>query len=249
MENCKIKFLNTYINNLSMEETLSFIDGYIKEDNKKSYIVAVNIDVIIKIEKDQYLKKIIDKANLVLVDGTPLVWISKLFRTPVNEKISGSDLVPRVCKMAADKGYKIFFLGGKDGIAEQAKNRLIHQYPQIKIVGTYAPIFGFEKNQKEINKINYMISKAKPDILIVCLGCPKQEKYIYENIDKYDAKVSICAGATIDFLAGTVKRAPQWMSNCGLEWFYRFIQEPKRLFKRYFIDDIKIIKLVWKYRC
>lgn len=93
-----------------------------------------------------------------------------------------------------------------------------------------------------------MISDVKPDMLISCFGCPKPEKWIYENYQKYDAKVSICAGATVDFLAGNIKRAPKWMSEIGLEWFYRFLMEPKRLYKRYFVDDIKIIRLVWKNR-
>ncbi|GEP65550.1 acetyl-mannosamine transferase [Clostridium beijerinckii] len=248
MNNSKIKFLNTYVNNVSMKETLSYIENCIKEDSKKSYIIAVNVDVIIKIENDSYLKEIADNADMVLMDGKPLVWISSLLKTPVKEKISGSDLVPLVCEMAANKGYTMFFIGGKEGIADQAKVRLEKQYPQIKIVGTYAPKFGFEKSEEELNKINRMISDVKPDILVVCFGCPKQEKFIYENIDKYDAKISICAGATIDFLAGNISRAPQWMSNNGLEWFYRFMQEPKRLFRRYFVDDTKIFKLIWKYR-
>ena len=126
--------------------------------------------------------------------------------------------------------------------------RLEEQYPDIKIVGTYAPPFGFEHDKNELNKINQMISEKNPDLLIVCFGCPKQEKWIYENYEKYDAKISICAGATVDFLAGNVNRAPRWMSEHGLEWFYRFLQEPKRMFKRYFIDDIKILKLIRKYR-
>ena len=121
------------------------------------------------------------------------------------------------------------------------------QYKNIRIVGVYSPKFGFENDKKELTKINSMINKKKPDLLFVCLGCPKQEKWIYNHINEYDAKVSICAGATVDFLAGNMKRAPKWMSNCGLEWFYRFLQEPKRLFKRYFIDDIKILKLLRKY--
>ena len=102
--------------------------------------------------------------------------------------------------------------------------------------------------EKELTKINDMISEKKPDLLIACFGCPKQEKWVYENYQKYDAKVSICAGATVDFLAGNVNRAPKWMSEHGLEWFYRFLQEPKRMFKRYFIDDVKILKLVFKYK-
>lgn len=243
----KQKLLNTYVNNLSMDETISTIERMIKAE-KKSYVVAINVDVVMKIEQDAYLKKIVDQADMVLVDGKPLIWIAKWHKQPVKEKISGSDLVPLLCKKAAEKGYRLFILGGKEGIADQAKQRLEKQYPQIQIVGTYAPPFGFEKNKSELEHINSMISEVKPDLLITCFGCPKQEKFIYENIKNYEAKVSICAGATVDFLAGNVKRAPRWMSNHGLEWLYRFFQEPKRLFKRYFIDDVKIAKLIWKYR-
>ena len=243
----KQPLLNTYINNLTMPETIDKIEKMISSKNK-SYVVAVNVDVIMKIENDPYLKEIVDNADMVLVDGKPLVWISKMYGRPLKAKISGSDLVPLLCDVAAQKGYSIFIIGGKDGIAEQAQKRLESKLPNIKIVGTYAPPMGFEKDEEELNKINSMISKAKPDLLIACFGCPKQEKWIYENINKYDAKVSICAGATVDFLAGNVKRAPRWMSEHGLEWFYRFFQEPKRMFKRYFVDDVKILKLIKKYR-
>lgn len=243
----KQTFLNTYVNNITMTEALVNIENLILQ-KKKSYIVAVNVDVIMKIEDDKYLKKISDEADMTLVDGKPLIWISKLKKKPIKEKISGSDLVPKLCELAAKKDYTIFIIGGKDGIAEKAKEELEKKYPNIKIVGTYSPPFGFEKNDEELEKINKMISKNKPDLLFACLGCPKQEKWIYENIDKYDAIVSVCAGATVDFLAGNVKRAPKWMSDNGLEWFYRFLQEPKRLFKRYFIDDVKIIKLIKKYK-
>lgn len=243
----KQALLNTYVNNLTMDEALNSIEKMIKQE-KKSYIVAVNVDVIIKIEEDQKLKQITDEADLTLVDGKPLIWISKMKKNPIKEKISGSDLVPKVCELAAKKNYSIFILGGKEGIANQAKEKLEIKHPNINIVGTYSPPMGFEANEKELNKINKMISKVKPDLLIVCFGCPKQEKWIYDNINKYEANVSICAGATVDFLAGNVKRAPKWMSNHGLEWFYRFMQEPKRLFKRYFIDDVKIIKLIKKYK-
>ncbi len=243
----KQPLLNTYVNNIDMKETVQAIDNMIVT-GKKSYIVPINVDVVIKIEKDPYLKRIIDSADMVLVDGKPLIWISNWYKRPIKEKISGSDLVPLLCRKAVKKGYTIFILGGKEGIAEKAKFNLEKNLPDIKIVGTYAPPFGFEKNQDELNKINQMITEVHPDLLIVCFGCPKQEKWIYENYEKYDAKVSICAGATVDFLSGNVSRAPQWMCNHGLEWFFRFIQEPKRMFKRYFIDDTKIIKLIWKYK-
>lgn len=243
----KIQFLNTSVNNCSMGECLNEIEGMIQSD-KKAYIVAVNVDVIMKIEEDNLLKEITDKADIVLVDGKPLIWIAKKHKLPITEKISGSDMVPLLCERAKDKGYSIFILGGKDGVANKAKKNLEDKLPGIKIVGTYSPPFGFEKSQEETDKINALITEANPDILLACLGCPKQEKFIYANIDRYSAKVSICAGATVDFLAGNIKRAPKWMSNHGLEWLYRFFKEPKRLFKRYFIDDMKIFRLARKYK-
>lgn len=165
----KVKLLNTFVNNITMDETLKEIEHYIASDKKK-YIVATNVDVIMKIENDKYLKKIIDNADMALVDGTPLIWISKLLKRPIKEKISGSDLVPKVCALAADKGYSMFLIGGNNGIADKAKNRLEHKLPAIKIVGTYAPPFGFQENEEEVKKINFIISNSKPDILVTCLG-------------------------------------------------------------------------------
>lgn len=246
----KQPLLNTYVSNVNMAEALAAIEEMIAEglNKKKSYVVAINVDVVMKIEKDAYLKRIVDQADMVLVDGKPLVWIGKMHGNPIKAKISGSDLVPLLCEVATRKEYSIFIIGGKNGVADLAKENLQHRNPGIKIVGTYAPPFGFEKDEVELNKINLMISESHPDLLIASFGCPKQEKWIYENISKYNAKVSICAGATVDFLAGTVKRAPRWMSEHGLEWFFRFMQEPKRMFKRYFIEDVRIIKLIRKYR-
>ena len=243
----KQPLLNTYVNNVSMTETLREICHLI-DKKKKSYVVAINVDVVMKMERDKYLKKITDEADLTLVDGKPLVWISKWHKRPVKAKISGSDLVPELCKVAAKRGYSIFIIGGKEGIADKAKSNLERNLKDIRIVGTYSPPLGFEKDEDELQKINTMISEAHPDILVACFGCPKQEKWIYENYRKFDATVSICAGATVDFLAGNVSRAPRWMCEHGLEWVYRLFQEPRRLFKRYLVDDVKIIGLVWKYR-
>ncbi len=243
----KYSLLNAYVNNVSMNEAIREIENKIicKE---KAYVVSVNVDVIVKMEEDEELRQIANEADLTLVDGKPLIWLSRWNKHAIKQKISGSDLVPKLCGVAAQKGYSVFILGGRDGVADKAADNLKRQYPSIKIVGTYAPHFGFEKDAAELEKMNGIISVAKPDILIVCLGCPKQEKWIKRNYRKYDAIVSVCAGATVDFLAGNVKRAPRWMSDYGLEWLYRFLQEPQRLFKRYFVDDIKVLKLIWKYR-
>lgn len=243
----KQRLLNTYVNNVDWTETMQGIEGLLAKE-EPFYIVEVNVDVLLKLEQDSYLKKIVREADMVLVDGKPLQWIAKWQGNPIKEKISGSDLVEVLCERAEKKGYSIFILGGETGVAQEAAKKTKEKYQGINIAGTYAPLWGFEKNRDEQKKINDLISAVRPDILFVCLGCPKQEKWIYENYRICGAKAAFCAGASVDFLAGRIKRAPKWMSNHGLEWFYRFLKEPRRLFKRYFIDDMKILGLMWRYR-
>lgn len=243
----KQPLMATHVNNLTLAETAEAIGQFI-EERRKAYVVEVNVDVMIKIENDEELRRITEDADLVLVDGQPLVWVAKLYRRPVREKVSGSDLSIELCRMAAEKGYTVFILGGKEGIADQAKEKMEAQYPGLQVVGTCAPPLGFEKDEAELAKVRQAISAVSPDIVLCCLGCPKQEKWIDANWRDIDARVFLCAGATVDFLAGNVKRAPAWISRIGMEWFYRFLKEPRRLFKRYFIDDMQLFRLVFKYR-
>lgn len=243
----RIKFMNTCIDNLTMSETLNEIDKLIQKKNC-SYVVTPNVDHIVRLEKDEELQKVYKNASLILTDGKPLIWISKWYKTPIKEKISGSDLFPRVCQLAANKNYTMYLLGAAEGVADTAARNLMKKYPGLNIVGTYSPPFGFEKNEQEMNKIKTQIQEVHPDILIVGLGCPKQEKFMYYHCKELGVPISFGLGASIDFEAGNIKRAPKWMSNHGLEWLYRFSKEPKRLFKRYFVDDIKIIQVARKYR-
>lgn len=243
----KQPLMATHVNNLTLAETAEAIGQFI-EERRKAYVVEVNVDVMIKIEKDDELRRITEDADLVLVDGQPLVWVAKLYRRPVREKVSGSDLSLALCRMAAERGYTMFILGGKEGIADQAKAKMEAQYPGLRVVGTCAPPLGFEKDETELAKVRQAISAVSPDIVLCCLGCPKQEKWIDANWRDIDARVFLCAGATVDFLAGNVKRAPAWISRIGMEWFYRFLKEPRRLFKRYFIDDMHLFRLIFKYR-
>lgn len=243
----RISFLNIQIDNLTMQEAVDKIRGIIESRNP-GYVVTPNVDHIIKIENDDDFYEVYQNADLVLTDGKPLIWISRLLGSPIKEKISGSDLFPELCQMAAQNGYKIFLLGAADGVAAKAAENMKTLYQGIQIAGTYSPPFGFEKNIEEINKVIEKIQNAKPDILIVGLGAPKQEKFIYHYLEQLNVPVSLGLGASIDFMAGNIKRAPKWMSELGMEWFYRFLREPNRLFKRYFIDDMKIIGIVWKYR-
>lgn len=243
----RIKFMNTDIDNLTMAETLNEIDKLIQKKNC-SYVVTPNVDHIVRLEKDEELQKVYKNASLILTDGKPLIWISKWYKTPIKEKISGSDLFPRVCQLAANKNYTMYLLGAAEGVADTAARNLMKKYPGLNIVGTYSPPFGFEKNEQEMNKIKAQIQNVHPDILIVGLGCPKQEKFMYYHCKELGVPISFGLGASIDFEAGNIKRAPKWMSNHGLEWLYRFSKEPKRLFKRYFVDDLKIIQVARKYR-
>jgi N-acetylglucosaminyldiphosphoundecaprenol N-acetyl-beta-D-mannosaminyltransferase len=243
----RIKFMNTCIDNLTMSETLNEIDKLIQKKNC-SYVVTPNVDHIVRLEKDEELQKVYKNASLILTDGKPLIWISKWYKTPIKEKISGSDLFPRVCQLAANKNYTIYLLGAAEGVADTAARNLMKKYPGLNVVGTYSPPFGFEKNEQEMNKIKTQIQEVHPDILIVGLGCPKQEKFMYYHCKELGVPISFGLGASIDFEAGNIKRAPKWMSNHGLEWLYRFSKEPKRLFKRYFVDDLKIIQVARKYR-
>lgn len=243
----RIKFMNTDIDNLTMAETLNEIEKLIQKKNC-SYVVTPNVDHIVRLEKDEELQKVYKNASLILTDGKPLIWISKWYKTPIKEKISGSDLFPRVCQLAVNKNYTMYLLGAAEGVADTAARNLMKKYPGLNIVGTYSPPFGFEKNEQEMNKIKTQIQDVHPDILIVGLGCPKQEKFMYYHCKELGVPISFGLGASIDFEAGNIKRAPKWMSNHGLEWLYRFSKEPKRLFKRYFVDDLKIIQVARKYR-
>jgi N-acetylglucosaminyldiphosphoundecaprenol N-acetyl-beta-D-mannosaminyltransferase len=243
----RMKFLNTYIDNITMDETLESINNLIM-DGGYHYIVTPNVDHIVKLEKDIEFQNVYKEADLILTDGMPLIWISKLIKNPIKEKISGSDLFPKVCELAAKRKYTVFLLGAEEGIADKAARNLKNKYDGLEVVGTFSPKFGFEKDEDEINNIIDIVNKAKPDILCVGLGAPKQEKFIYKYKNRLKVPISLAIGASIDFEAGKVKRAPRWMQRSGLEWFYRILMEPRRMFKRYFIDAIGITSIFFEYR-
>ncbi len=243
----RINFLNTQIDNVTMDEAIETIDILI-QSNKCSYVVTPNLDHIVIMETDEEFSEIYKNADLIVADGKPLIWISKFLKKPIKEKISGSDLFPRMCKMAAEKGYSIFILGAAEGVADKAAINLKKKNPGLRIVGTYSPPFGFEKDSKELGKIRDIVVGEKPDILAVSLGSPKGEKFIYKYLKEYGIPLGISIGATIDFEAGNVKRAPKWMADHGLEWLFRITQDPKRLIKRYWNDAIGIIPIIRKYK-
>lgn len=192
----RMKFMNTEVDNLTMDETLVEIDKLIQE-NKNAYVVTPNVDHIVQLERGGELCKAYKDADLILTDGKPLIWISKWYGTPIKEKISGSDLFPLLCKMAAEKGYTMYFLGAAEGVAAKAAENLMKKYKGLNVVGTYSPPYGFEKDEVELAKIEKMINEVHPHILIVGLGCPKQELFILHNKDRLGVPLSLGLGASV----------------------------------------------------
>ena len=243
----RMKFMNTYMDNVTMDEAIKHIEYCI--DNKIiGQVITPNVDQIVRMEWDTYFQKICENCELLLVDGHPLMWIAKAYGTPFKEKIPGSDLVPKLCEIAAQKSYSVFFLGAAPGVAAKAAKIMQQQYPGLNVAGTYSPPLGFEKDKEELNHIDQMLKDSKADMLFVGMGVPKQDIFIYENMHTYQIPMSFSIGGTIDFIAGVQKRAPKWISKIGMEWFYRLCKDPKRMFKRYIIDDTKIFELARKYK-
>ena len=234
------------ISNLVISDVEDKIDGLISRRNSPALIVTPNIDHIIKLQEDAEFREVYKHADLVLADGMPLLWAASFLGKPLKEKISGSDLFPKLCEVAAQKRWRLFFLGGREGAADKAAEVLTRRYPGLNVAGTYCPSFGFEKDDAENKKIVGLIRAVKPDILFVGLGAPKQEKWIYRHKDQYQVPVSIGIGVSFEFVAGMVKRAPVWMQKAGLEWFWRLMMEPGRLWKRYLIDDMYFFLLIVK---
>jgi N-acetylglucosaminyldiphosphoundecaprenol N-acetyl-beta-D-mannosaminyltransferase len=182
-------------------------------------------------------------AWLSLADGMSVVWAARLLGTPVPEKVSGSDLFPAVCE-AAGPEVRIFLLGGRAGAADEAARVLRARNPGLRIVGTYSPPMGFERDAAELERANERVRAARPHVLFVGLGAPKQELYMAEQRDSLGVPVSIGVGVSFEFVAGMVERAPKWVQRAGLEWLDRIRREPRRLWKRYATTNPRFVALV-----
>ena len=201
---------------------------------KPHYLVTANVDFLVQAQSDVELHRILCDAHLVLCDGTPLVWASQLLGNSLPERVAGADLVPLLIEVAAQQGYRIFFLGASPEVAKRGIQNLHKRYPDL-VAHHYSPPFRklLEMDHEEITR---QIRDAQPDLLFVCFGCPKQEKWIAMHYQSLGVPVAVGVGATLDFLAGEVRRAPVWMQRSGTEWIFRLLQEPRRLFRRYVKD-------------
>lgn len=217
-----------------MDDTVEIVEGMIAS-GRPHYLATANVDFTVQALEDEELRRILFDAHLVLCDGTPLLWVSRWLGQRLPERVAGSDLVPILIELAARKGHRIYFLGGRPDVTERAIANLRKQYPTLKIAGWESPAFA-PLQEMDHEGIAERIRASKADLLFVSFGCPKQEKWIAMNYRAIGVPVSVGVGATIDFIAGEMLRAPVWMRKVGLEWLFRLLQEPRRLFQRYVKD-------------
>ena len=210
------------------------------------FVVTPNVDHVCLVEHDEELRSIYGRADLVLTDGQPLVWLARALRTPVPEKVSGSDITIPLLRAVRDEDRSVYLLGSTDAVCRDLRRELAHLVPGLRIVGAASPMFDPATNDADFVAALDEACAETPDLLLLALGSPKQEYAIGRYVDRYRPVVAIGVGATFDFLVGKQKRAPKWMSDAGLEWVFRLSQNPKRLWRRYLVDDRKFVGIAWR---
>lgn len=244
--NKRIKILDIPFDNLSKKEALNMVEEFIHLNTIHRTVYPANTDTLIKADTDVEFKRILQDGDMILADGSPVVWASRYLGKSLKQKVSGSTLFYRLCKLSAEKGYRIFLLGSGPGVADKAKENLLKKYPNLQITGTYSPSYPFMQNNDELKYVIRMLKRSQSHILFVGLGNPKQEEFISKYKDDYKIAVSISIGGTLNFVAGEKIMPPEWIKDIGLAWLFRMVQEPRRLWKRYMKDDTKILGLVRK---
>jgi N-acetylglucosaminyldiphosphoundecaprenol N-acetyl-beta-D-mannosaminyltransferase len=240
----RIELCGVAIDNITMSEALERLVVLALRRTPPAYVVTPNVDHLVKLQDDPEFREIYARADLVLADGVPLIWASRLLGTPLRAKVSGSDLFVAFAPIAAARGLRLFFLGGRPGAAGHAAATLRARYRGLQVVGTYAPPFGFDRDPTEDARAAERVRAAAPDVLFVGLGAPRQEKWIVRHLERLAVPLSMGVGVSFEFVSGDVRRAPRWMQRCGLEWTWRLAMEPRRLWRRYLVEDLRFFGLV-----
>ncbi|TXI79870.1 MAG: glycosyltransferase [Flavobacteriales bacterium] len=237
----RIEMMGCFIDNLSMEETLQTIEGFIHSGKPHQHVV-VNVDKLVKASRDPELRQIINDCALINVDGMPVVWASRLLGKGLKERVAGVDLFEALMKRSAEKGWRVFLLGAKEEVVSGVKTLYEKKYAGLTVAGYRN---GYWKAEEEASVVE-QIKEAKADLLFVAISSPKKEHFLGRYQAEMKIPFAMGVGGTFDVAVGKVKRAPVWMQKAGLEWFYRFLQEPRRMFKRYFVDDMAFFWLLLK---
>jgi N-acetylglucosaminyldiphosphoundecaprenol N-acetyl-beta-D-mannosaminyltransferase len=248
----KVNILGTHINSIRNHALLDAFEQVVLDwgnttslDEKTTTQVCITpTNSILAARKQPHIQAVYNNAEWVLCDGVPVKWAAGFLGTPIVERITGLDLLPNLIKLAAEKNFSIFLLGASTGVAAQLKYKIEQLYPSCNVKGIYVPpfmqFFSDEENKKMVEAVNH----AQPDILLVSLTAPKQDIWIAQHKKTLKVPLSIGIGGAFEVMAGLVPRAPKWMQQAGLEWLYRLIQEPKRMYRRYLIEAPLFIPLI-----
>lgn len=224
---------------VTRDEAVERIVAMARRRDGARYVCTGNLDHLHLAEHNLAFRGAYERADLVVADGAPVLWLSHLLPGLVlPERVCGSDLFWDVARASATQGLRLFLLGGSPGSAARAADAIERRHPGARVVGTYCPPFETFATEAEQARIREVVRAANPDVLLVAFGAPKQEIWIADNKDKLGVPLSIGVGGTFEMAAGVTKRAPTFYQRAGLEWLYRFAQEPKRLFRRYFVNDV-----------
>ncbi len=208
------------------------------ERGRGGNVVTVNLDHLLRCKRSADYHQLVSRADLVVADGMPLVWASRMQGTPLPERVAGSSLCLSLAATLASSSRRIFLLGGDPGVAEVAAEVLSQRFPGLQIAGTYCPPFGFEKDPAQLELIRRRIAESAPDVVYVALGSPKQEQLIERLRSEFPGVWWTGIGISLSFITGDVRRAPRWVQRIGCEWIHRLVQEPRRLGRRYLVDGI-----------
>ena len=237
----RTNILGVAVSVINMTDAIEFSDLLIRS-GAKGYVCVTDVHGVIEAQADTTFRAILNNSFMTTPDGMPLVWVGTLQGHKRMRRVYGPDYLIEMCRVSEQKGYRHFFFGGKDGIAERLAEKLTLRFPGLRVVGTYTPPFR-PLNADEDHELEVLVARAKPDVLWVGLGSPKQEQFMAKYCAKLDAKLMVGVGAAFDIHSGSIKEAPGWLKASGLQWVHRLALEPRRLWKRYLVC---VPSFIWK---
>lgn len=227
----RVDILGVGVSSINMDDAVTTIERWIDE-RSRNYVCITGVHGVMESRRDPQLRRIHNEAGMVTPDGMPLVWFSRLSGKNRTDRVYGPDLMRKMTSVSSRCGYRQFYYGGAEGVADKLKRDLVHAYPELEVVGTLCPPFR-ELTPAEDQAVVDAINAAQPHILWVGLSTPKQEFWMASHLGRIEVPVMVGVGAAFDFLAGTKRQAPRWMQRSGLEWLFRLCSEPRRLWRRY----------------
>lgn len=234
-----MNLLGCNFDEVTQEGAVKWSEDWLANNETSGYITTVNVAILMMMRSDKTLTKFIENSALVVADGLPLIWLSKLLGRPLPERVAGIDLMQDMVRNAAETGKSVYLMGAKPGTVKKVAERFKTENPDLILAGVDDGYYTKEQEAERVKNIR----DSGADLLVVAMGVPRQENFLNDNWDDLGVKLAIPVGGSFDVIAGETKRAPVWMQKTGMEWFYRMCQEPRRLFKRYLVTNTQFIGL------